>query len=441
MHPVVEMNREGRPRHRVWLANLVLMAAMFPNFSPLLLQGTDAQLFGFAISLFALAWLLIFDRCVIGIVKEDLILLGIGILYLVYTDFWTVPLDALWLRRSSVFLVGWPVYFAVRLFYRHSSDRTLLVGVWSYFASFALQSLVPSVSEFYRFVLPDIRFESGLGLQGPLRGAHGFALEPAMLSMYALVLLFSIQYFKPHHWRENPGDRRWMWILCLGMVIFDFSATGYAAGLFTAFLCVGYRRLSVRKVASGILAALVLLMALLFLGEEVLEKSRGYLLFSAVVKEPRILLEDESLTRRQIGTLLALDGLWEHPFGDGRIVMDDSRLRKAWNSPLVQAVLPTRTEGLLDYCDGGKLVSPYGQGIHRFGLLYFAFMGYLFSLVRAPRFSWAIRALMFITLLSVTPANSIIWFLVGCCVALRHQKRVPRKDSVSQVVLSAGDVG
>jgi hypothetical protein len=408
-----------------FFANLVCVIALLPFVSifPRVLGGvrTDVQLMGTMAASLALVVIFAFEPRQLTVTGTDLAILFLGILSLIYVDWFKTKLDLQWIRSTGQILLGFPVYYFIRNLYRYISPWTLIFVVSLYVLAIFLQLAAPAI--YFRIapmILSDIR-----------GGISGLTQEPSQMATLAIFFLLIPLVFQKNFWRSHPRALLYM-IFCSSLAaLLSKSATS----ILLTVLLVGtwlffLSRLRLRwKVALFICCAVAIL--ILRNVENPLEGTNRALGYAQrIAQNPVYAFQDTSLAMRQAGLYVGLVNLPRIPYGTALVSTDYSLVATALTSRIMNSLVdPEGRELFFNYALGtyvhptygflGGGISMLGQSIQRMGIFYLAILGFLLTLIKGPRESILFKILFLAFVVNGPIVMSVIWFIFGIFVAQR----------------------
>lgn len=397
------------------LANLVLISALLPYVSPVPIKTTDVQLTAGGLAVLALLFLTLVEPWKITVRAEDLTILVIGLLVLLYVDFRTVPMDTVWLRDCGTVLLCFPIYFAIRNLYRYTSPWALVAVVSVYLTAILVEAADPSLylSTFAK-LMSDVR----LGGSG---GLNGLTPEPSYMGDLSVLFCISIYFFHREFWKRHKVAKWYIVISSVAMAVISRSATGVAVGLAVAIPAWFTSSMSTR-----IKIILPIIMGLLAGGAwRLLSGSPEQFFISSLLQRPLNAVNDESFIERFSLAAVATLGIPYQPFGTRQLNFEPLLVEKALNSSAITVVWPDpQTRNFVasyvthrNVAEGGSGV---GYTIQRMGFLSFLAILVLLSFVSGFRGHWIVRLFLLAYILNASPSASTFWFVIGCCAAPRR---------------------
>jgi hypothetical protein len=403
------------------LANIVLVFSLLPYVSPMPIKNMDVQLTANIVAILVLLFSCLVEPWRITVWKEDLIIAGLGLLMLFYVDFTVVPLDLVWLRSCGTILLSFPVYFAVRNFYRYMSPWVLCGVVLAYLLALILQVIAPSVySATFAPLLSDVRWDVASS-----RGPNGLTPEPSMMGDLCVLFAVSLYFFHRDFWKRHRASACFVVISAALMLIITQSATGIVLGIVTLFLGVLVSQYSA-KTKMALLAAPLVFAGLA--GQALnFGQSRGGVFLSSVLDRPSAVVQDFSFIMRSAVTFLGVAGLVHRPLGTGELSLNPTLVNKVFNGGVALALWPDSAvrDSILEWITYRDRGSSAGFAIQRMGIFTLLVLGLLLSLVRGFRGQWVVRVLLLAYLLNSSLFVSAFWFVIGSCVAVGRQDRDP----------------
>jgi hypothetical protein len=394
----------------------VLFTALLPYVSPVVLPSLDVQLMALATSSAVLLALFLFAPWLLRPCRADFWILGAGLLTLVYINPGIPGTDlAVALRACAPIALGFPVYFAVRSLYRYMSPRVFIAVVALYFSVLLIQLKFPGVyASLFSPLLSDTRFTPEAG-----RGPNGLTTEPSMMGDMCLLFVVSLYFFHRRYWERHRLAARFIVAVSGLMLYITKSATGVVLALAVAVAALLGSRASARAKAvavSGMLAGILLVGEILSLSEV-----RGALIFSALARNPLLVFQDESFAGRCTNVFVGLYQLPEAPWGNGDVRPNVELTDQALSGNMATRLWPDWRfrDVFVDLIASRDNVSGVGGMIQRMGLFGILVVVVVVHFIRGFRGKWVVRIFVLGLLLNSSMFISILWFIVGCCVALQ----------------------
>lgn len=400
-------------------ANIVLITALMPYASPFILSSLDAQLMALVASSITLLVLLVFAPKILAPCRADLYILGFGLFTFCYINPFLPNVSIeMPLRACLPMLLGFPVYFAVRVLYRHMAPRLLAVVVAFYLVAIIVQLKFPGlyVSSFSH-VLSDVRFSPEEG-----RGPNGLTPEPSMMADMAILFAVSLYFFHREYWLRHKLAALFVLVSSLLMLLITQSATGVTLALVMIVAAVFTLRFSirVRVVILSVIIALTVLAGSFFS----LSDSRGALILSLISRNPLLILQERTFADRILNVFVGLYQLPQAPAGNGDTRPNPELTDKALNGDAATLIWPYWgfRSFLVDSISFRENISGVGGMIQRMGV--FGILIGLALIRSASGFQgkWVVRVFIVGLLLNASMFISTLWFIVGCCVELQRAK-------------------
>ena len=408
-------------------ANLVLITVLLPYVSPIVLPDMDVQLMALGTSLTVLLVLLVLAPGVFTFGRDDLIILGFGLLSLVYVnpDIASENLSAT-LRACGQIVLAFPVYYAVRNLYRYMSPRVFVRVVALYCAVLFLQVLSPSVyASTFAHLLSDARWAADEG-----RGPNGLCTEPSMMGNVCVLFVVSMYFFHREYWKSHKNATRFIVAASCVMLLITKSGTGVILALVVALAALLSSDLS-KKTKTVILAASLLLMGPL---GQILSssESRSAFIFTNFAGNPLSLLEDYSLADRMLGVYVGLDQIPGQPFGSLDVRINPDATNDALNGDVAMFIWPDSTFRALLIDLRSLRYDNHGTGamVERMGIPGALILATFLLYPRGFKGKWVVRAFMVGMLLNASLFISTLWFVLGCCIELQRTECPRRKETV-----------
>jgi hypothetical protein len=408
-------------------ANAVLVTALLPYVSPIVLPDMDVQLMALGTSTAILALLLFFMPRRFSFGRDDLLILAMGLISLVYVNpeiaFEDLPAA---LRACGQIVLAFPVYYAVRNLYPFMSPRVFLAVVALYCAVLFLQMRFPGAyASTFAHLLSDTRWFAEEG-----RGPNGLCTEPSMMGNVCMLFIVSLYFFHRAYWKTHRNARRFVIAASCGMLVVTKSGTGVVLALVVALAALCSSKLP-RRSKAAILAAS--LFAVVFFGQLLgASESRGASVFSGIAASPLSILDDYSLADRLLGVYVGLHQLPEQPFGSLDVRIQPEATESALNGDVAVFLWPDSTFRSLLVDLRALRYDNHGTGalVERMGIPGVLILATILFYPRGFQGEWVVRAFMAGMLLNASLFISTLWFVLGCCAAMRRtESHAQRKTS------------
>lgn len=400
-----------------WCANAVMVTALLPYASPIVLPNLDVQLMALATSAAVLVALFIFAPSLLSLCRDDICILGLGLFVLVYVNprISAVNPEA-FLRGCATLALGFPVYFAVRNLYRYMSPRLFIAVVAFYCMALFIQVKFPAVyaSSFGR-LLSDARWSPEEG-----RGPNGLTPEPSMMGNMCMLFVVSLYFFHRRYWGRRKWAAGFVITASIAMLIVTKSATGLMLALLVGVTALMNCSLSTRTktaILSGALALVVFLGGILRSSD-----ARGALVLVSIATNPLLVLQDYGFAGRCVGVFVGLYQIPQAPFGNGDIRIDTEVVSRAFDGDVATFVWPDPAFRDVFVVAIGSRDNLTGVGgmIQRMGIFGVLVALAVIRFIRGFRGHWAVRVFVAGLYLNASMFIPILWFIVGSCVELRN---------------------
>jgi hypothetical protein len=400
-------------------ANAVLVTALLPYVSPIVLPGLDVQLMALAISTAVLIVLFLCTPWLLRPCRTDFYVLGIGLFTLVYINPNIPGADmTVSLRACAPIILGFPVYFAIRNLYQYMSPRVFIAVVVFYFCVLMIQLWFPGAyTSLFSHFLSDTRFAPEQG-----RGPNGLTTEPSMMGDMCLLFIVSLYFFHRRYWIGNRSSSRVIVALSGLMLYITESATGIVLAITVALATLFSSKLSTRAKAltvSGMLIGAMVLGEMLSLSD-----IRGALILSTISKNPILAFQDESLAARCTNIFVGIYQLPVAPFGNGDVRPNVELTGQALNGDIATHLWPDwRFRDLfVDMIASRENISGIGGMIQRMGIFGIFVALCVVHFIRGFPGKWVVRTFVLGLFFNASMFISTLWFIVGCCVSLQLMK-------------------
>ncbi|MGC9995255.1 MAG: hypothetical protein ABSE79_08020 [Terriglobia bacterium] len=398
-------------------ANAVLATALLPYLSPIVVPDMDVQLMALGTSIGILFVLFLFAPRLFSFGRDDLLILSLGLLSLIYVGpnvaFQDLPAT---LRACGQIVLAFPVYYVVRNLYRYMSPRVFVGVVALYCAALFLQMRLPSVyGATFAHMLSDTRWYAEEG-----RGPNGLCTEPSMMGDVCILFVVSLYFFHREYWRTHKNSARFVIAASCVMLLVTGSGTGVVLAVVVALAALLSSRLA-RSAKIAIVAACLIVMVpmgrLLSTSD-----SRGASLIASVSDNPFSLLAEYSFAYRVLGAYVGLHEIPHAPFGSWDIHNDPDACDSALSGGLAEHLWPDASfRGLLaDSCS-----LPYDNHgvaalIERMGMAGLVVLAALLLYPRGFHGHWVVRVFLLGLALNASMFIPTLWFVLGCCIAVRR---------------------
>jgi hypothetical protein len=404
-------------------ANAVLVTALLPYISPIVVPGMDVQLMALGTSTLLLIGLLIVTPRIFSFAREDLLILGMGLLSLVYVNpdiaFDDLPAT---LRACGQIVFAFPVYYAVRNLYRFMSPKVFLWVVALYGAVLFLQVLFPSAyAATFAHLLSDTRFFADEG-----RGPNGLCTEPSMMGNVCMLFVVSLYFFHREYWQSHKNAARLVFAASCVMLLITKSGTGVVLALVVALAALLSSKLSIRS--KGLILAASLL-TMIPLGQLLSSsESRGSLILGTIAGNPLSILDEYSFADRMLGVYVGLNQIPQQPFGSLDVRINPEATNSALNGDVAIFIWPDPTFRSLLVDLRSLRYDNHGTGamVERMGIPGVLILASFLVYARGFQGKWVVRAFMVGMLLNSSMFISTLWFVLGCCIEL--QRTAPQKQ-------------
>lgn len=406
-------------------ANAVLVTALLPYLSPFVLPDMDVQLMALGTSTAVLFVLLLLAPRLFSIRFEDLLILGMGLLSLVYVSP-DVAFDDLSAaaRACGQIALAFPIYYAVRNLYRYMSPRFFVAVVALYCVALSLQMWLPNVYEAtFAQMLSDTRWFADEG-----RGPNGLCTEPSMMGNISTLFVVSLYFFHREYWKSHRKSARFVVAASCVILIVTKSATGMVLALVVAATALICSKLSRVAKAATLIASLLLLVSLgPILGSS---DSRGASVLSGIAVNPLSILSEYSFADRMLGIYVGLFQIPEEPFGSFDVRVDPEATNRALNGDVAVHLFPDAGFRSLLVDLRSLRYNNHGTGamIERMGIPGAGILAVLVLIPRGFPGKWVVRALLVGMLLNASLFISTLWFILGCCVEIRRTEHRDPKE-------------
>jgi len=414
-------------------ANLVLVTALMPCVSPIVIPNMDVQVMSLVASIMVLAMLVVLVPEKIRVNQADLAILIAGILTLVYANFNQVVTNIEpWIRGCAPILMGFPVYFAVRNLYAYMSARVFVWIVAVYCGVLLFEITFPSIYFLiFSHFLSDIRW-----IPGGTRGPNGLCPEPSMLGNMCILFVVSLYFFRREYWKTHPRTSWFVIGASILMLVITKSGTGVVLALFVLFLALLSSRVSA-KAKIAVVAGLLLLTSLVgtYFAES---EDRGASVLATTASDPLALLADESLGARALGTFTGFYGISERLFGTGNILFDQELTERSLNGRAAEFIWPDADfRYFLSQISLGEDRSSRNSGvgamIQRMGILALFIIAVIVRYIRGFSGKWVVRGFVLTLFFNASMFISTLWFVIGCCVAVYYTRRHAPDQTLSNL--------
>jgi len=412
-------------------ANAVLITALLPYMSPIVLPDMDVQLMSLGISTAILFGLLLIKPGMFSFQKEDLLILCMGLLSLIYVSpdiaFDDLPAAT---RACGQIILAFPIYYAVRNLYRYMSPRVFLAVIALYCAALVLQVWLPVVyKSTFAHMLSDTRWAVDEG-----RGPNGLCTEPSMMGNICTLFIVSLYFFHREYWKTNRKAALFIVAAACGMLIVTKSGTGVVLALVVAATALFSSKLSkIAKVAT--LAASIL--ALVSLGPLLgSSESRGASVLSGIAVNPFFILEEYSFADRLLGIYVGLYQIPDEPFGSFDVRIDPEATNSALNGDVAVHLWPDPSFRSLLIDLRSLRYNNHGTGalVERMGIPGVLILATFVLLPIGFPGKWVVRVFLVGMLLNASIFISTLWFILGCCVEIRRTEQCdPQKISSGSI--------
>ncbi len=405
-------------------ANAVLATTLLPYISPIVLPGMDVQLMALGASTLLLIGLLIFTPRIFSFEREDLIILGMGLLSLVYVNPKIASDDPpATLRACGQIVLAFPVYYAVRNLYRFMSPKVFLWVVSLYGAVLFLQVWFPSAyAGTFAHLLSDTRFFADEG-----RGPNGLCTEPSMMGNICMLFIVSLYFFHREHWKAHKNAAWFVIAASCAMLFVTKSGTGVVLALVVALTALLSSKLT-KKAKALILAAF--LMTMIPLGQLLSSsESRGSLILGGIASNPLSILDQYSFADRMLGFYVGLYQIPQQPMGSLDVRINPEATNSAINGGVGIFIWPDPTFRSLLVDLRALRYDNHGTGamVERMGIFGVLILASLVLYIRGFEGKWVVRTFMVCMLLNASMFISTLWFVMGCCIELQRTPRRKQK--------------
>lgn len=413
---------------RIWTvfcANAVLVTALLPYLSPVVLQTVDAQLMGFATSVAVILWLLFLEPGRLSFYRCDLYILCAGLLSLIYINPDAAPKDFLmYARGCAPIVLGFPIYFATRNLYRYMSPGVFIAVVGSYVGALLLQVASPGahaaiVGHFMN------RVQSEIGAR-----ASGLCDEPSYMGEMCILFIISLYFFHREYWKQHKRAAWAIVIASLAMLVITKSALGFVGALIIALVAIFSSRVSGWAKAAVIPAVVI---AAVLMGNLLsLSNSRGAVMGALLLKHPLLIFQDISFADRCIGPLTAFYGLRDSPFGTGEVKINVDAMNKAFGGEIARIIWPTPDfqQSYIDMTNLGGQHLGFAGMVERMGVFGVLILLLLICSIDGFQGKWVVRVFILALLMNSSMFLSTLWFVIGCCLRPREGKPLPTNSGL-----------
>jgi hypothetical protein len=398
-------------------ANAVLATALLPYVSPIVVPDMVVQLTALGTSVGILFVLLFFARRTLSFRREDLIILSLGLLSLLYVNpnvaFKDLPAT---LRACGQIAMAFPVYYAVRNLYQYMSPRVFVGVVAVYCGALFLQMWLPSIyASTFAHMLSDTRWFPEDG-----RGPNGLCTEPSMMGNMCILFTISLYFFHREYWKSHRYAAYFVVAASSVMLVITKSGTGVVLALVVALAALLSSRMS-RVAKCAILATSLLL--LVSLGRSLsASDSRGASVLSGVASNPLWILNEYSFADRLLGLYVGIHQISSQPFGSFDVQIDPDATDRALDGDVAAHVWPDSSFRSLLSDLRALRYDNHGTGavVERMGILGALIILMLMVYPRGFHGKWVVRAYIVGILLNASLFISTLWFVIACCAELQR---------------------
>jgi hypothetical protein len=403
----METKREPRTI-TFYLVNLTFLATLFPYLSPLPLE-TDVQPIAFLLALLSLFSHYILDRKQLVFNRQDVIILTIALIYLVYANAtaWEKPVDVI--RKTSAMLLGFFIFLISKYTGNQLSKNVLLFAAIGHASAALLQTLSPELhSSVIKPFLGSIRTSDD-------RGVGGACNEPSFLANIAILLPIAAMMIKD---KFSKVDWLVIWICILTMIFTSQAGTATGYGLIV-LIVFGLTRSLKSAIITTVCATTILFCIPTF--DSMLPSNRSTEIIKVGLSDPKLIIEDPSASMRLVGHYLSVPSLREAPLGTGDISLNNSYFWFLWNKYNIDSwytIEVSRLSG--QYYALGYGLTDVGSNCLRMGFVFVGILGIWFSQYLTSRNSVVVLVFVMIGVLSSIPIIfPAYWLLLGLCAKKR----------------------
>jgi len=378
----------------------------------------DVQLTALGTSVGILFALFFFARRTLSFRREDLLILGLGLLSLVYVSpgaaFKDLPAT---LRACGQIAMAFPVYFAVRNLYQYMSPRVFVGVVALYCRALFLQMWLPSIyASTFAHMLSDTRWFADEG-----RGPNGLCTEPSMMGNICILFIVSLYFFHREYWKSHRNAAYFVVVASCVMLVITKSGTGAVLALVVALAALLSSRLSM--VAKCAILGKSLLVTVPVAGSLGASDSRGASVLSGVASNPLWILGQYSFADRLLGLYVGLHQISSQPFGSFDVQIDPDATDRALDGDVAVHVWPDSSFRSLLSDLRALRDDNHGAGavVERMGILGVLIILLLMFYPRGFHGKWVVRAYIVGILLNASLFISTLWLVIGCCAEFKLQ--------------------
>lgn len=401
-------------------ANAVLLTALLPYVSPVVLPDMDVQLTALGTSMVVLIGLFFLRPYLFKVRRIDLLVLGMGLLSFIYVRP-SVAFDdpTATLRACGQIVLAFPVYYAVRILYRYMSPRLFLGVVVLYFAALVLQMWRPDAyASTFAHVLSDTRWEAG-GVRGP----NGLCTEPSMMGNMCILFIASLYFFHREYWKSHRYAAYFVVAASCVMLVITQSGTGLVLGMTLALAALLGSELSTKAklaIVTGFLLVIVLLGRTFSTSD-----SRGATVLSGVAANPLWILSETSFATRVLGLYVGFHQIPIQPLGSFDVRADPEATDSALDGDVAVYIWPDSS--LRSLMSDLRLVrdDTHGAGavLERMGIFGALVIVILLFCPSGFHGEWVARTYIAGMLVNASLFTPTLWFVIGCCAALRSVQK------------------
>lgn len=403
-----------------FLGNAVLITALLPYVSPFVIANMDVQPTALVTSSCVLLALFVVVPRMLTPSRTDFCVFLVGLITLLYFDPGAPGGDLLTIIRACApIILGFPVYLAVRILYKHMTPQVFAAVVTLYLGVVILQlTFTRAYTAIFSHVLSDMRFSLDDG-----RGPNALTTEPSMMGDMCLLFAVSLYFFHREYWIRHRNLAMAILAASTLMLILTRSGTGVALAAIVSIAALFTSKLSIRLkvlILPTLLALVPILAAI-----SSMSNARSAVVLGSMAESPLSVVRDESFASRILGVFVGLYAIPNSPFGNGSIRQDVGMTNKALNSSVAIAVWPNDTlrGALVDVIAIRDNNSGIGGMIQRMGIFALVGTALLLHFVKGFHGKWVVRIFILGLLLNASMFIPTLWFIVGCSAAISKDEK------------------